>query len=188
MVTITDDLSTDTQYLKSLAGTVGAGFKRLKCEVTRPANTTAYHALDAVGAAVTTATTNALPLAGRINGGTGSILRVAIKTNNLSWTNPISMVIYDGDGPTTFIGDHAAFDPKYADAADVVATIAFPGFTKDATGAAGSYYKSVVEALNIPYECGSATSSLYFQLFLPSGTPTPASGQKFYINMGVTRD
>ena len=164
------------------------GFKRLKCEVTRPANMTAYHALDAVGAATTTAITNALPLAGRINGGTGSILRVAIKTDNLSWTNPISMVVYDGDGPATFIGDHAAFDPKYADKVDVVATIAFPTFTKDATGAAGSYYKSTVEALNIPYECGSATSSLYFQLFLPSGTPTPASEQKFYINMGVVRD
>lgn len=164
------------------------GFKRLKCEITRPAITTAYSALDAVGPGTPTAATNALPLAGRINGGTGSILRVAIKTDNLSWTNPISMVVYDGDGPTTFIADNAAFDPKYADAADIVATIALPTFTKDATGAAGSYYKSTVEALNIPYECGSSTSSLYFQLFLPSGTPTPASEQKFYINMGVVRD
>jgi len=164
------------------------GFKRLKCEITRPANATPYSALDCVAANSATSTTHALPLAGRINGGTGSILRACIKTDNLSWTNAITMVVYDGDGPAAFIADNAAFDPKYADASDVVATLSFPAFAKDATGAAGSYYKTTIEALNIPYECGSATSSLYYQLFLPSGTPTPASAQKFYINMGVVRD
>lgn len=176
-------------YSSDIKTAVNAGgFYRLKCEVTRPDNTTAYHALDAVGAATVTSTTNALADAARANGGTGSILRVAIKTDNLSWTNAITMVVYDGDGPAAYINDHAAFDPKYVDASDIVATISFPAFSKDATGAAGSYYKSVVEALNIPYKCGAATSSLYFQLFLPSGTPTPASSQKFYVNMGVVRD
>ena len=164
------------------------GFYRLKCEVTRPANATPYSALDAVGAATVTSTTNALASAARANGGTGSILRVAIKTDNLSWTNAVTMIVYDGDGPAAYINDHAAFDPKYVDAVDVVATIAFPAFSKDATGAAGSYVKSTAEALNIPYKCGASVSSLYFQLFLPSGTPTPASEQKFYINMGVVRD
>lgn len=164
------------------------GFYRLKCEVTRPANTTTYHALDAVGAATVTSSTNALANAGRAVGGTGSIIRAAIKTDNLSWTNAVSLVIYDGTGPAAYINDHAAFDPKYADKANVVATIPFPAFVKDATGAAGSYVTSKVEALDIPYVCGAATSSLYFQLFLPSGTPAPASEQKFYLNIGVVRD
>lgn len=165
-----------------------SGFKRIKCEITRPANTTAYAALDCVADASASATTQALPYAGRIDGGTGSILRAVIKTDNLSWTNPITMVIYDGDGPAAFIADNAAFDPKYEDKQDVVGTISFPTFVKDATGASGSYYKSVVDSLNMPYECGSSTKSLYFQLFIPSGTPAPASGQKFYLNIGVVRD
>ena len=164
------------------------GFYRIRAEVTRPANTTAYHALDAVGAATVTSTTNAIASAARVAGGSGSIIRAAIKTDNLSWTSAVTLVIYDGTGPAAYINDHAAFDPKYADKANVVATISFPAFAKDATGAAGSYVTSKVEALNIPYVCGTAVSSLYFQLFIPSGTPTPASEQKFYLNIGLVRD
>lgn len=164
------------------------GYKRLKCEFTRPANTTAYSALDCLGDNAPSITTQLLAEAGRINGGHGAIVRAVMKTDNLSWTNPISVVIYDGDGPASFIADNSAFDVKYADAGDVVGVLNFGSFAKDATGAAGSLVKATLEGLNLPYECGAAVDDLYFQCFLPSGTPTPASGQKFYLNFGVIRD
>jgi hypothetical protein len=40
----------------------------------------------------------------------------------------------------------------------------------------------------LPYKCAADSQNLYFQCFLPSGTPTPASGQKFLLNVGLWRD
>ena len=164
------------------------GYKRLKAEFTRPANTTQYHALDALADNAPSITTQILAGAGRVNGGHGAIVRAVMKTDNLSWTNAITMVLYEAAPAGGFIADHAAFDPKYADAANIVGVIQFTSFAKDATGAAGSFVRCAVEGLNIPYECGAAVDDLYFQCFLPAGTPTPASGQKFYLNIGVIRD
>ena len=166
---------------------LAGGNKRLVKEFTRPADTTAYAALDCLSDAAPSVTTQNLPLAGRVNAGTGSIIRAVMKTDNLSWTNGITVVIYD-EPPASFIADNAAFDVKYADKANVVGTLAFSAFAKDATGAAGSFVKCALEGLNMPYECASDSTNLYFQCFLPSGTPTPASGQKFYLNIGVMRD
>ena len=163
------------------------GNKRLVKEFTRPANTTAYAAFDCLADNAPSVTTQNLPLAGRMIGGSGSIIRAVMATNNLSWTNAITVIIYDAS-PGSFIADNAAFDPQYADKAHIVGTLAFSAFAKDATGAAGSFVKCVLEGLNMPYECADDSTNLYFQCFLPSGTPTPASGQKFYLNIGVVRD
>ncbi|MCK9570637.1 hypothetical protein M0R72_16940 [Candidatus Pacearchaeota archaeon] len=163
------------------------GNKRLVKEFTRPANTTQYSALDCISDAAPSVTTQNLPLAGRMIGGSGSIIRAVMATDNLSWTNGITVHIYD-EPPISFIADNAAYDPKYADKANMVGTLAFSAFAKDATGAAGSFVKCVLEGLNMPYECADDSTNLYFQCFLPSGTPTPTSGQKFYLNIGVMRD
>lgn len=164
------------------------GYKRLKVEFTRPANTTAYTALDCLADNAPSITTQILAGAGRVNGGSGSIVRAVMKTDMLTWTNPITMVLYEAAPAGGFIADNSAFDVKYTDAANVVGVIQFTTFAKDATGAAGSLVKCAVEGLNIPYVCGAAVDDLYFQCFIPSGTPTPASGQKFYLNIGVIRD
>lgn len=174
---------------EAIQATVGAmpsgGFKRLKCEFTRPANTTPYSALDCLADNAASVTTQLLAGAGAANGGSGSIIRAEMMTDNLSWTNAIYVVIYDGSGPAAFIADNTAFDTKYADVANIVGVIMFTSFSKDATGAAGSFVKCAVDGLNMPYVCGAAVDDLYFQCFIPSGTPTPASGQKFYLNIGV---
>jgi len=163
------------------------GNKRLVKEFTRPADATAYAALVCLADNAPSATTHNLPDAGRMIGGSGSIIRAEMVTDNLSWTNGITVVIYD-EPPASFIADNAAFDVKYVDQPNKVGTLAFPAFAKDATGAAGSFVKCVLEGLNMPYECADDSTNLYFQCFLPSGTPTPASGQKFYLNIGVNRD
>jgi len=104
------------------------------------------------------------------------------------WTNPITVVIYDLASPAAFIADNDAFDSKYADSDNIVAALEFPEFKKDATGAAGSFVKSVLGNLNIPYRCAAASQNLTFQCFLPSGTPTPTNLQKFKLNIGLVRD
>lgn len=172
-----------------LGSIAGAGFKRLKKEITIPGASGAYSALDCIAVASPSVTTQNIPLAAQVIGGSGSIMRAVLKTDLLTWTGQIKMVVYDGDGPAAFIADHAAFDDKYVDADDIVGVIDFISFAKTATGAAGSLMKSVVDSLNMPYECGATTQNLYFQLFTPASSGvTPAASQKFYLNIGVLRD
>ena len=171
-----------------LAGIQAKGYRRIKKEFTRPANVTQYAANDCLADNAPGPATQNLPFAGRVVGGSGSIVRVDMATDNLSWTNPITLVIYDENVPAAWIADNDPFDPKYVDKGNIVATISLSSFSKDATGAAGSYYKTLLDGLNIPYKCKSDSQNLYYQCFIPSGTPTPASEQKFYLNVGVWRD
>jgi hypothetical protein len=178
---------TDGRYIGDVVAR--GGFKRLKKELTIPGASGAYSALDCIAASTPSITTQNIPLAGRVVGGSGSIVRAVLKTDLLTWTGQVKMVVYDGSGPTAFIADHAAFDDKYADVANIVAVIDFTAFAKTATGAAGSLMKSVVEGINIPYECGAGVTDLYFQLFTPASSGvTPAASQKIYLNFGVIRD
>lgn len=178
-----------TTLVKNYLGSIDAkGFYRIVKEFTRPANTTQYAALDCLADNAPGPTTQNLPLAGRIVGGSGTIVRAVMKSDNLSWTNPITVVLYDKAVPAAWIADNAAFDPKYADSDNIVGILQFSAFVKDATGATGSFVKSLLDGINMPYVCKSDSQNLYFQCFLPSGTPTPASAQKFKLNIGVLRD
>jgi hypothetical protein len=173
---------------QSLASIDAKGFHRVTKEFIRADNATQYSALDCLAAASPSITTQNIPLAARVVGGSGTIVRAVMKTDMLTWTNPISVAIYDLALPAAFIADNDAFDAKYADSDNVVAVLEFPEFRKDATGAAGSFVKSVLGNLNIPYRCAPASTNLTFQSFLPSGTPTPANLQKFKLNIGLVRD
>ncbi len=181
---------TDATYIGDIKFGEGlpGGFYRCVEEITRPANVDQYATFDAIADVSVNNTTHAIVGAGRINGGSGSIQRAVLKTDLLTWTTAITIIIYDRAPPDSWIADNAAFDSKYVDSDNVVGAIAFPAFSKDATGAAGSYVKSVVDGLNIPYRCADDSTYIYWQAFLPSGTPTPASGQKFKLNLGVVRD
>lgn len=181
------DLDTNTQYLRAANE---KGFYRSTKEFTRPANTTQYAQYDCLGDASPGPTTQNIPLAGRVVGGSGAILRAVMKTNNMSWTNPINVVIYDLAVPASWIADNAAFDPQYGNAPNIVGIIQFGTFAKDATGGAGSFVRSngIMSDAVLPYKCAADSQNLYYQCFLPSGAPTPASAQKFLLNFGLLRD
>jgi hypothetical protein len=188
---ITSDPATATKQDTGnglLTGLGDKGFYRAVKEFSRPTNTDQYAANDCIAAASPGVTTQNIPNAGRINGGTGSIMRAVLKTDNLSWTTPMTLVIYDRAAPGAFIADNAAFDPLYADSDNIVGILEFPEFKKDATGAAGSFVRAALNNLNMPYRCAADSVNLYFEAFIPSGTPTPANGQKFKLNVGLVRD
>jgi hypothetical protein len=162
------------------------GYHVCEIEFTRPANTTAYSALDCLADNAPSITTQVLAGAARKVGGSGAILRAVLKTDKVDWTNPINLVIYKL-APGAFIADNSPFDRMYADKAKAIGMIEFPSFAT-VTGGAGSFRWAAVEGLNIPFACDAALADLYFQAYIPSGTPTPASGQKFYLQVGVLRD
>jgi hypothetical protein len=162
------------------------GYYTCAVEFTRPANTTAYAALDCLADNAPSITTQLLANAGRVVGGSGAIVRAVLKTDLTTWTNPINAVVYNA-APGAFITDNLAFDRMYVDKAKAIGMIEFPSF-QTVTGGVGSFRWASVEGLNIPYTCGGALQDLYFQCYLSSGTPTPASAQKFYLMVGVLRD
>ena len=111
-------------------------------------------------------------------------------TDNVSWTSGLEMVIYNAAPAGGFVADNAAFDTKYADKASLIqdGSIQIPAF-RTKTGAAGGIRSGLASGLHIPFQCVGGVDDLYFQLYIPSGsTPTPASAQKFYLNVGVIQD
>ncbi|MFA7164599.1 MAG: hypothetical protein WC124_01965 [Desulfoplanes sp.] len=160
------------------------GYKRISAEITRPADTTAYTAKDCIADVAQSSTTHKFANAARLTGLGGGIIHASIKTDKVDWTAAITMIIYDGAGPASFIADNAAFDRMWADRGKAIAVIEFPAL-QTVTGGAGSMAWANVDGINRAYTCSG--TDLYFQLYT-NGTPTPANGQKFYIELGVIRD
>lgn len=162
------------------------GYGKVGAEITRPENTTQYAPLDAVADASPSATTHRFANAARKVGGSGAILNARVVTDNLSWTNALTLVVYDTP-PAEFVSDNAAFDEKWVDRDSIVTEITFPAMTTF-TGAAGSFRRADASALNEGFTCGDDSNDLYFQAVLSSGTPTPAENQIFAFKLGVLRD
>lgn len=178
-----EDLGDDVKA--SLTVLLG-GFDIIEREFTRPANTTAYAAKDCLADNSPSITTQVLEDVARKVGGSGTIVRAVMKTDNPAWTNGISVVVYR-QAPGAFISDNAAFDRLYVDKAKAIGQIDFASF-QTVTGGAGSFAWCALEGMNMPFKCDAALADLYFQCYIPSGTPTPTSGQKFYLSFGVLKD
>lgn len=164
---------------------LGGEIVRRSAEITRPENTTQYAAKDAIADASASAITHKIAEVARANGKGGMIVHAELHTDDVTpWTNSIYCVIYDKAAPSAFVADNSAFDLKYADVANIAGVIKFPSF-EYATGAAGADIRSYVEGLDLTFECAGDADDIYFQLYIPSGTPTPISGQKFTLSLGI---
>lgn len=163
------------------------GFRKVQCEITRPANETVYAAKDCLADNAPSIETQVFAGAARINNGHGTITRARIATDKVDWTAALVMFVYNAEPAGGFIADNAAFDNMYADEASLIGKITFPAFS-NITGGAGSASEATTEGLNIGFECVGDVDDLYFQLYIPSDTPTPASGQKFTITIDVIQD
>lgn len=167
---------------------VGGKAAKIQIEITRPANTTpAYEANTAIADAAPSVTTHLLANMARANGGSGRIVRAAIMTDNVSWTQAVNLVIYKAAPAGGFIADKGAYNDKYADKASIVGTIRFPGFVPMGAGAAGGIRVAVANGEYLAYECAAGSKDLYFQIW-QTGTPTPASAQKFFVVLDVEKD
>lgn len=167
---------------------IKGGRVRVYKEITRPSNTTAYAAKDAIADASASSTTQKLTNCARVNGGSGAIVRAVLKTDKVDWTNPVYVVIYDAAPPAAFIADNAAFDVLYAEAlSQVCGIIRFTNF-ETITGGTGAQAWTVAEGLYIPFKCAVDSRDLYFQKYIPGGSPTPASAQKFVLILGIEQD
>jgi len=161
---------------------VGGRKLRVSTEVTRPANTTAYTAKDAIADAASGALVWTFTGVARGIGGGGYIVLANIGTNQTTNTETFKLHLFNA-APTALQDNAACTAPLYADLSKYVGTITFPACAVEGTGATMAYANATPNdsgtKLPMAYLCG-ADANLYGLLETPNGF-TPASGQKFTI-------
>ena len=100
-------------------GEVGGNGAMISTAFTRPADTTAYAAGDAVGDSTSALTMQALANATRVSGGSGYIVGIRITTDKKSITPRLRVHFWNTNG-ATLSNDNAAYQSRYADSSKKV--------------------------------------------------------------------
>lgn len=148
-------------------------------EISRPANTTAYTAGDVVSDNATTTTPIGLQLA-RIRGGGGYITKVRLVTDQSTCVSVFRVWVYTIN-TMTVSADNAAMSLLYANKANRLGYIELPAMTTE-TGAGNDSASAMLDTPRFAFKCASTSKYLYFILQTKT-TWTPASGQKFYLEV-----
>lgn len=153
-------------------------------EFTRPANTTAYTVGDLVG----DATSGAAPLtligcAGE-NGGSGYIVRATLITDLKSITPSFRVHVFNA-APTQS-QDNAAYRALYADVSKRVGEFILGPMGTPADATNSTLSRAIDVNLRVPFKCAADSTNLLF-LFETLTAFTPASGQKFTLQLAVDR-
>jgi hypothetical protein len=164
-------------------GEVGGRTVMVSVEKTRPADTTAYTANDAVAA---TGAGNSWEFTvGRVATGSGLIVGAQFATDDANWVSRMELDLYDSDIATP-LADNAEATRLYVNQAKFLGTIAFPAAAKKTTNStAAEAVASMDRALG--YKCAAA-SKIYGVLRTLDGDATPESGKKYRINLTVVQD
>lgn len=156
-------------------------------EFTRPANVTAYAAGDAVAAATTdTATTPLRALAvGRIFGGTGYITRLRLWTDQAANVATFRVHFYKVAAPTTaVVGDNEQMTLKYTNFLERIGHVDLPAMKTSTVATNSTAAETGDLSLRMAFACAAANRNLYYRIETLS-VFVPASGQKFYLEVGT---
>lgn len=162
--------------------------KIVSATVTRPANTTAYTAGDALTDSTTAPSALTITGMARFNGGGGTIVAALLLDSANQATKPdLELWIFSASPVPD--NDNAVFTPSDAECATLVGIIEFRGVTKsyvgDATAGAGGNLivpgtqgGTTIPTLAIPFVCAAAQTALY-GLFVVRNAYTPVSAEVF---------
>jgi hypothetical protein len=162
-------------------------FKMSVCTatLTRPADTAAYAALDAVSnstsAPVPLTFTDIAPVVGG-NGGSGYIVKARMMTDQATFTGRIRLHLYTAS--PTAINDNAAHTMLWANRANRIGSIDFPAAATEGSGSNAAFAIATPGTGNIAlaFKCATGDQSLY-GLVETRDIFTPASGQNFYFEL-----
>lgn len=149
-------------------------------EFTRPANTTAYTAGDAVSNSATATTLLAFAIA-RVAGGSGYLTKIRLSTDKKSITPRFRLHFFNAADPT-IAADNAAYQEVYADNAKRLGWHDLPAMTTAADTTNSDCSRAVDMNCRIPYTCAVGSSTLYVGLETLDAF-TPNSGQKFNLTL-----
>lgn len=159
-------------------GEVGTNGVRVSVELTRPADTTAYAINDVVSNSTTSPTVLTFSNVARVNAGSGYIVKARILTDQKANVAAFRLHLFHTSPTAT--NDNAAYPLLYANAANRIGYIDFPAMnTEDATTSTAA---NTLWTGQLHFVCASASRDIYGVLETKT-VFTPASGQKFYIEL-----
>lgn len=161
---------------------VGAKTQIIRANFTRPADTTAYAAGDAITNSTSAPTVITFSGMAARNGGSGLIVAAGLVSSVNAATDLVAdLVICD----TTFtaVNDNAAFVLSDTEARTVLGVVQFA--TPVDIGANNTFWG--VYGLNIPYVCGASSTSL-FGMLVARNAYTPANAERFDLQLLVQLD
>lgn len=153
--------------------------------ITRPANTAAYSASDAISNSTSAPTaltfTDIAPVVGA-NGGSGYIVKARMLTNQSTFTGRVRLHIYSVS--PTAINDNAAFTLLWANRANRIGAIDFPAAATEGTGSdsANAILAPGSGNLAMAFKCANGDQNLYGLAEVRDGF-TPTSGQIFFFEL-----
>jgi len=160
-------------------GEIGGRTVRNAATFARPADTTAYAALDAVSTSTSAPTVITFSGMARINAGSGYITKARIMTDQK--TNTARFRLHLFHTAPTLTNDNAAFPLLWSNRENRVGKIDFsPMATEDATNSTCA--ESLNDAVRLSFTCEAANAALYGILETLDAF-TPASAQNFYISL-----
>lgn len=149
----------------------------------RPADTTAYAALDAVTNSTSAPTILTFSSVARKAGGSGYITTARLQKSTVTTTNA-TFRLYLFNTAITSVNDNAAYTLLWANRASLVGQI---NFTL-ATAGSGSDTAAATETnINLAFECAAADTNLY-GILMATAAYTPASQENFRVDLFIERN
>lgn len=162
-------------------GQVGGKGDVVSVEKTRPADTTAYTANDAV-AATGAGNSWTFPVA-RVAAGSGFIVGAFFATDDATWVARMELDLYNADIATP-LADNAEATRLYVDQSKFLGTIAFPAAAKKTTSSTQA--EAANTDVRLGFKCAAGLNIYGVLRLLDAETPNNAG--KFRINLIVTQD
>jgi hypothetical protein len=146
--------------------------------LTRPADTTAYAAKDAVSDSTSAPTVLTFADLARVNAGSGYIVKARLMTNQSTNTARFRLHLYHTT--PTAINDNAAHTLLWANRANHIGYVDFAAAQTEGTGSDAA--NSQNDTVRMPFVCASGSRAVY-GLLETLDAFTPASGQVIYIEL-----
>ena len=177
--------------LTAAGSVVGSNTVRVGVEFTRPANTDAYIAKDVVSNSTSAPTVLTFANFARVNGGSGIIVRARLMTDKKDVTATFRLHLFH-TAPTA-INDNSPYLLLYSNAANRIGMIDFPAMaSEDPTNSTASATMrpssdAVMGTPNLWFSSDPGSRSI-FGILETTAAFTPASGQKFYVELAALLD
>lgn len=153
-------------------------------EITRPANATAYAALDAVSNSSTAPTVLSFKDLGASGSGQaqGVVIGALLRTDQSTNTARFKLHLYSSS--VTAINDNDAYTSLYANNSTSIGSISFDACSTEGSG--GTSAVSLNTTIRLPFTL--PTGTYIYGLLETLDAFTPASGQKIFIRLTTMSD
>jgi hypothetical protein len=164
-------------------GQVGGSMAYVGVTLTRPADTTAYAAKDAVSNSTSAPTVLTFTDLARVNAGSGYIVKARLMTNQSTNTARFRLHLFH-TAPTA-INDNAAYTMLWANRANRIGYIDFAACSTEGSGSDAAFTQN--DTVRLPFVCAAATRNVIAMLETLD-VFTPASAQVFYLELTVDQN